>query len=118
MIKSIYRNVKSCVKDASSMSYSDFFDVSLGLKQGEPLSPLLFILFINDIKTTLNLNEMSDDDIDMLSFWLGATAPSLCIVFGYVCSLDAGRCNAKAGYKCTKMLRVRRLVESYMLTVR
>ena len=28
---------------------SDFFNVAIGLKQGEPLSPLMFILFINDI---------------------------------------------------------------------
>ena len=49
MIKAIYANVKSCVRNGKSMSTSNLFDVSLGVKQGEPLSPLLFILFLNDI---------------------------------------------------------------------
>ena len=34
MLKSIYSNVKSCVKLASSVDISELFDVTLGLKQG------------------------------------------------------------------------------------
>ena len=40
-IQSIYTTVKSCVKYRSS--YSKFFDSSIGLKQGDPSSPLLFM---------------------------------------------------------------------------
>ena len=47
------------------MSFSNFFDVSIGLKQGEPLSPLLFILFVNDIS-----NNLTDTDIEQLSLYM------------------------------------------------
>jgi hypothetical protein len=70
MIKSIYANVKSCIKNTQDMSYSDFFDVSLGVKQGEPLSPLLFILFINDIKDCINVQNLSNADLHLLSVFM------------------------------------------------
>ena len=35
---------------------SDCFDSYVGEKQGEPLSPLLFILFLNDILVSEELN--------------------------------------------------------------
>lgn len=70
MIKSIYRSVKACIKDASNMSYSDMFDISLGVKQGEPLSPLLFILFINDVKDSVDFHNLTESDIDTLSIFM------------------------------------------------
>ena len=39
--------VKSCIRYRSS--YSDFITSNIGLKQGDPSSPLMFILFIIDI---------------------------------------------------------------------
>ena len=70
MIKCIYENVQSCVKLSNRMNMSDFFDVTIGLKQGEPLSPLLFILFVNDITDNIDLNSLTDKDYDLLSMFL------------------------------------------------
>ena len=53
-IKSMYTVVKSCVKYKSS--FASFFDSSIGLKQGDPSSPLLFMLFVNDIVENINVD--------------------------------------------------------------
>lgn len=68
MLKAIYSNVKSCIK--LNMQISDFFDVTEGLKQGEPLSPLLFLLFINDITKTIDFNQLDENDLNFLSIYL------------------------------------------------
>jgi len=47
ILKSLYNSVKACVKLSATAGSSDFFDISLGLKQGKPLSQMLFTLFIN-----------------------------------------------------------------------
>ena len=68
ILKSIYSVVKSCVRYCGDLS--DFFDVSLGVKQDEPLSPLLFSLFINDVQDNINVNNMSEYDINQLCIFL------------------------------------------------
>ena len=51
IIRAMYDSVKCCVKHCGS--YSEFFEVSVGLKQGETLSPILFSLFIEDLELYL-----------------------------------------------------------------
>ena len=57
IIKALYTKVTSCVKVTSSSKMSDFFDVSIGLKQGEPLSPF-------------DIDNLTDGDLDILSIYL------------------------------------------------
>ena len=47
MIKSLYGKVLAAVKLQTDVS--NFVEISLGVKQGELLSPILFILFVNDV---------------------------------------------------------------------
>ena len=47
----VYGSVKGCVKSLGMIS--DCFESLVGVKQGESLSPLLFILLLNDLSTEL-----------------------------------------------------------------
>lgn len=57
-IKSMYSTVKLCVKYRNS--FSQCFSSHIGLKQGDPSSPILFMLFVNDILDHIdsNLNDL------------------------------------------------------------
>jgi hypothetical protein len=48
VIRSLYDNVKSCVKYKGILG--EFFSNKVGLMQGETLSPLLFSLYVNDFE--------------------------------------------------------------------
>jgi hypothetical protein len=60
MLQSMYLSVKSCVRANGELT--DFFDSYMGVKQGEPLSPLLFLFFVNDMQQSLHT-----DDIDVFT---------------------------------------------------
>lgn len=57
-IKNIYKDVTACVKTPSGMT--DFFPSTMGVKQGCPLSPSLFGLYIDGLEDVLLNNTMVD----------------------------------------------------------
>lgn len=72
MIKAIYSKITASVKLSHDISSS--FDICLGLKQGEPLSPLLFVLFVNDIYSYLRTGDenslVNGIDVDELCYFI------------------------------------------------
>ena len=63
MLKALYaryQSVTACIRYKSKCS--SFFDIVTGVKQGDSLSPVLFIFFINDI-----LDNTTDDNDDLLT---------------------------------------------------
>ena len=67
-LRSMYSVVKSCVRYSSSNSR--FFTSNNGLKQGDPSSPLLFMLFINDIIHNIHAGLEKIFTIDDLELFL------------------------------------------------
>ena len=51
VIKDMYSKAKSCVKTSEGLSR--YFSCNIGVRQGENLSPVLFALFLNDLKEFL-----------------------------------------------------------------
>ena len=68
VIRSLYNDVKLCVKHMNSIS--DLFDYNVGLLQGESLSPILFSLFVNDIELFLQQNTNECFTLGQLSIYL------------------------------------------------
>ena len=55
-ITNMYKNIKSRVKTAEGMSA--FFPCQTGVRQGENLSPLLFSIYLNDLRGYFNINQV------------------------------------------------------------
>ena len=51
VIKNIYDNAKSCIKQDNSIS--EFFSCNVGVRQGENLSPVLFAIYLNDFNESI-----------------------------------------------------------------
>ena len=62
MVNSIYSSVRLRVRSGGVLS--ETFDNHLGVKQGEPLSPLLFLFFINDIIQDIS-TDVNEDVISL-----------------------------------------------------
>ena len=65
-LQSMYKNVKACVRYKNRCS--NFLEINSGVKQGDPLSPVLFVLFINDIIESIsngNADALPINDINL-----------------------------------------------------
>ena len=74
VIMSIYKNVKSCLRmyshDATGeliFNTSDLFNCLNGLREGENLSPILFSIYVNDLKTFLEEHNCQGVDINCMN---------------------------------------------------
>lgn len=68
ILRSMYVCVKACVRTNGTLSES--FDTYMGGKQGEPLSPLLFIFFVNDMHESLRSTNVPCFTLDDIQVFL------------------------------------------------
>lgn len=68
MLQKMYEQVKCCVR--VNCEYSDYFESTKGVKQGEPLSPLQFLFFINDMQQCINDNYIDSLCVNELKIFL------------------------------------------------
>ena len=64
----MYDTVKTCIRYQSKLS--GFFYSHIGLKQGDPSSPLMFMLFINDIIENIYSNFQNVFTVDELKIFM------------------------------------------------
>lgn len=57
IIFNLYQGIKSCV--SVNGVKSPFFQCSIGVRQGENLSPFLFSIYLNDLENYLRINDVS-----------------------------------------------------------
>ena len=69
-------------KNTSNNVNSAYFDSFMGVKQGEPLSPFLFICFINDMYTFIKDGSFDTVNIDELQLLLLLFADDI-VLFSY-----------------------------------
>ena len=80
MLQAIYKSVKSCVKVNGHMTY--YFESYMGVKQGEPLSPMMFIFFLNDITSAVNNNHIDLTTLDDIQIFMLLFADDT-VIFSY-----------------------------------
>ena len=67
-LKSMYDVVKACIRYNST--HSNFLNSYIGLKQGDPTSPLLFMFFINDLIENINADLENIFNLDELRLFM------------------------------------------------
>ena len=67
-LQAMYSTVKACIRH--NQSYSAFIDAKFGVKQGDPSSPLIFMMFINDINQNINSDLDSIFNINTINVFL------------------------------------------------
>ena len=88
IIKSMYEGVKSRVKFCGKIG-NDFF-CTLGVRQGECLSPLLFSLFFNDIEEQFSLSGVEGLDLDLFKIFMLLYADDIAIFSNTAEGLQSG----------------------------
>ena len=53
----MYQNIKTCIRNNNECS--GFFNCDVGVKQGENLSPFLFSIFLNDLESFFEQNNVN-----------------------------------------------------------
>ena len=72
----MYAATKLCICHFSTLS--EFFDSNVGVKQGEPLSPFLIIMYINDVYEYINSG--NDLDVEQLAIFMLLFADDMVIM--------------------------------------
>ena len=88
IIKSMYDSVKSRVKFCDKVG-NEFF-CSLGVRQGECLSPLLFSLFLNDIEKQFSNSGVEGLDLDLIKIFMLLYADDIVIFSNTADELQLG----------------------------
>ena len=67
IIKSLYENVKSCIKYNGFLT--EYFRTEFGLLQGEVMSPILYSMYVNDFKMHLLSENCPSIDIQFINIF-------------------------------------------------
>ena len=67
-LKSMYSVVKNCIRHNGRLS--EYIESNIGVKQGDPSSPMLFMMFINDINQCKNDNLNGIFTVDDIKLFL------------------------------------------------
>ena len=78
VIRDMYDKVKSCVRHCNT--FSEFFECSVGLRQGEVISPITFSMFLEDLELFLQNDIQSGLTLDDITIILLLFADDMVIL--------------------------------------